>query len=98
MSISNPVVVVVTHPCGLLRDGLRQTLTKSRFRRVRLLATVNDEFEHYLQSAEGTCIWLFGVERFLLNSEHLVRKVRASNRAVKIVVLAASQKAGDITR
>jgi two-component system nitrate/nitrite response regulator NarL len=41
---------------------------------------------------------LFGVERFLLNSEHSVRKIRASNRAVKIVVLAASQKAGDITR
>ena len=96
MSISNPVVV--THPCSLLRDGLHQTLTKSRFRPVRLLATVNDEIERHLQSAEGNCIWLLGVERFLLDSEHLVRKIRASNRAVKVVVLAASLTATDIFR
>ena len=92
MSVSTRAVV--THPCSLFRDGLCQTLTKSRFRPVRL---VNDDIERHLQSAED-CIWLLGVERFHPDAERLVRKVRASNRAVRVVVLAASQEAPDIVR
>jgi two-component system nitrate/nitrite response regulator NarL len=90
-------LTVATHPCGIFRDGLRQTLAKSRFRPVRLLPSVSDDIERHLPSAEG-CIWLFGVDKFNPDAERLVRKVRASNSAVRVVVLAASQDAADIVR
>jgi two-component system, NarL family, nitrate/nitrite response regulator NarL len=89
--------VVVTHPCSIFRDGLRQTLTRSRFRPVRLLCTVNEEVEEYLQSADN-CIWLLGVDKFEATDEHLVGQIRMSNPAVRVVILAASQAASDIVR
>ena len=95
MSAGTPVVV--THPCSLFRDGLRQALAKSQFRSKSLSPTVNEDIERYLQSAEG-CIWLFGVERFCPDAERLVRKVKASRWDVRVVVLAASQDAADIVR
>jgi two-component system nitrate/nitrite response regulator NarL len=95
MSVGTPVVV--THPCSLLRDGLRQTLTRSRFRPVRLLCTVNEDVERYLQSA-GDCVWLLGVDKFEATNEQLVRQITMSNHAVRVVILAASQVASDIVR
>jgi two-component system, NarL family, nitrate/nitrite response regulator NarL len=89
--------VVVTHPCSIFRDGLRQTLTRSRFRAVRLLCSVNEEVEEYLQSADN-CIWLLGVDKFEATDEHLVGQIRMSNPAVRVVILAASQAASDIVR
>jgi DNA-binding NarL/FixJ family response regulator len=55
------------------------------------------DIERCLQSAED-CIWLFGVERFDPDAERLVRKVRASNRTIRVVVLVASQQPADIVR
>jgi two-component system nitrate/nitrite response regulator NarL len=95
MSVGTPVVV--THPCSLFRDGLRQTLTRSRFRPVRLLCTVNEDVERYLQSA-GDCVWLLGVDKFEATNEQLVRQITMSNHAVRVVILAASQVASDIVR
>jgi two-component system nitrate/nitrite response regulator NarL len=89
--------VVVTHPCSLFQDGLRQTLTKSRFRSVRLLCTVKEDPGEYLQSA-GDCVWLLGVEKFEATSEQLVRKITISSPGVRVVILAASQVASDILR
>ena len=89
--------VVVTHPCSLFRDGLRQTLTRSRFRPVRLLCTVNEDVEQYLQSAHD-CVWLLGVDKFEATNEQLVRQIKMSNHAVRVVILAASQVASDIVR
>ena len=89
--------VVVTHPCSLFRDGLRQTLTRSRFRPVRLLCTVNEDVEGYLQSAHD-CVWLLGVDKFEATNEQLVRQIKMSNHAIRVVILAASQVASDIVR
>lgn len=95
MSVGTPVVV--THPCSLFRDGLRQTLTRSRFRPVRLFCTVNEDVERYLQSADD-CFWLLGVDKFEATNEQLVRQSKMSNHAVRVVILAASQVASDIVR
>jgi two-component system, NarL family, nitrate/nitrite response regulator NarL len=89
--------VVVTHPCSLFRDGLRQTLTRSRFRPVRLFCTVNEDVERYLQSGDD-CFWLLGVDKFEATNEQLVRQSQMSNHAVRAVILAASQVASDVVR
>jgi two-component system nitrate/nitrite response regulator NarL len=88
--------VVVTHPCDLFREGLRQTLRRSRFRPL-LFSIANADVERCAQSAEEW-VWLFGVHKFELTDEQLVRQVATSNRAVRIVILAASQVASDILR
>jgi two-component system nitrate/nitrite response regulator NarL len=89
--------LVVTHPCSLFRDGLRQTLTRSRFRPVRLFGTVDKDAERYLQSGDD-CFWLLGVDKFEATNELLVRQSKTSNHAVRVVILAASQVAIDIVR
>jgi DNA-binding NarL/FixJ family response regulator len=90
--------VVITHPCSLFREGLRQALTKSRFRPVRLLCTVNEDIEEYLQSATE-CVWLVGVDKFVATNEKLVQRTSVSNPAVKVVILSASQvESDDIVR
>lgn len=95
MSTGTPAVV--THPCGLFRDGLRHALAKSRFRLMNVSSTVDVNVEHFLHSAEG-CIWLVGVEKFYPDIERSVRRVKTSNPDVRVVVLAASQDAADIVR
>src|SRR5262245_27057469 len=95
MSVRTPVVV--THRCSFFRDGLHQTLIRSRFRPVRLFCTVNEDVEGYLQSADGS-VWLFGVDKFEATNEHLVRQITKSNHAIRVVIIAASQVANDIVR
>jgi two-component system, NarL family, nitrate/nitrite response regulator NarL len=95
MSVGTPVVI--THPCSLFRDGLRQTLTRSRFRPVRQLSIVNADVEEYLHSADD-CVWLLGVDQFEATNEQLVRQITTSNHLVRAVILAASQVAIDIVR
>jgi two-component system nitrate/nitrite response regulator NarL len=62
-----------------------------------LLCSANEEVEEFLASAEK-CIWLLGVDKFEATNEHLVQRVTMSNPAVRVVILAASQAAGDIIR
>jgi two-component system, NarL family, nitrate/nitrite response regulator NarL len=89
--------LVVTHSCSLFRDGLRQTFTRSRFRPVRLLSSVNEDVEKDLQSADD-CVWLLGVDKFEATNEQLLRQITTSNHLVRAVILAASQVASDIVR
>jgi two-component system, NarL family, nitrate/nitrite response regulator NarL len=96
MSARTPLVV--THPCSLYREGLRQTLTRSRFRPVRLLSTVNEDVVECLQSVAGDGVWLLGVDKFDATNEQLVRQITMSNHAVRVVILAASLLASDIVR
>jgi two-component system, NarL family, nitrate/nitrite response regulator NarL len=95
MSAGTPVIV--THPCSLFRDGLRQNLPKSRFRPIRLFPNVNDDVERNLQSAAHG-VWVLGTEQFGPETENLVRKIKKSNRTLKVVVLAASQNPDETMR
>ena len=87
--------VVVTHPCTLFHDGLRQTFKKSRFRPVRIASTLSEEVETYLRSLES-CIWLIGVERCVSTTIELVQRVVTTTPGVKAVILAAYPMPDDI--
>jgi DNA-binding NarL/FixJ family response regulator len=87
--------LVVTHPCALVRDALRHILTKSQFRPVRILPTLDGDTENYLGSA-GICIWLLGVREYASTTSDLVRRVVAANPSVRPVILAESHMAQDI--
>ena len=67
------------------------------FDRYACSATVNEDVEEYLQSADD-CVWLLGVDKFETTNEQLVRQITTSNHAVRVVILAASQVASDIVR
>ena len=62
MSISMSLPIVVTHPCTLFHNGLRQLFTKSRFRPMRIATILSEDLENYLRSL-ASCVWLTGVER-----------------------------------
>ena len=91
--MSSPLVV--THTCALVRDALRRILTKSQFRPVRILPTLDGGAENYLGSA-GICIWLLGVRECASTTNDLVRRVVAANPSVRPVILAESHTAQDI--
>ena len=87
--------LVVTHPCALVRDALRCILTKSQFRPVRILSTLDGGAENYLGSA-GICIWLLGVRECASTTNDLVRRLVAANPSVRPVILAESHTPKDI--
>jgi len=91
--LSTPVVV--THPCALVHDGLRQIFSKSRFRPVRIALTLDEGLEAYLRSL-SSCIWLIGVERCVSTTVELVQRVVTTTPGVKAVILAAYQRPDDI--
>jgi len=84
--------LVVTHPCALVRDGLHQIFAKSQFRPIRLLSSLNEEAEGYLEAA-GICVWLVGVREPGRDINEMVRRVVTANPHVKAVILAASHTA-----
>src|SRR4029077_13655138 len=81
--------------CALVRDALRCILTKSRFRPVRILPTLDGGAENHLGSA-GICIWLLGVRECASITNDLVRRVVAANPSVRPVILAEFHTANDI--
>lgn len=87
--------IVVTHPCTLFHDGLRQTFKKSSFRPVRIGSTLSEDVENYLRSQES-CVWLVGVERFTSTTCDLVRRVVTTTPGVKAAILAAYQMPNDV--
>jgi len=87
--------LVVTHPCALVRDAFRRILTKSRFRPVRILSTLDGGAEYCLGSA-GICIWLLGVRECAPTTNALVRRLVAANPSVRPVILAEPHTAQDI--
>ena len=92
--MSSTTPLVVTHPCALVRDGLREILSKSAFRPVHILPALNQETESLL--ASGVCIWLVGVNECGPATNDLVRSVVATNPSIKAVVLTAAHTAADI--
>ena len=93
--MSSVTPLIVTHPCALVRDGLRPILAKSPFRPVHILPTLNEETESYLAAA-GACIWLVGVNECGPTTNDLVRRVVATNPGLRAVILTASHTAEDI--
>src|SRR5262245_5526655 len=87
--------IVVTHPSTLFHNGLRQLFSKSRFRPTRIAISLNDELETYLR-AQGSCVWLTGVETSIAATNALVRKVVGANPGVKAVILAPAQNPEDV--
>ena len=93
--MSSVTPLIVTHPCALVRDGLRPILAKSPFRPVHILPALNQETESYLASA-GACIWLVGVNECRPATNDLVRRVVAANPSLRAVILTGSHTADDI--
>ena len=93
--MSSVTPLIVTHPCALVRDGLRPILAKSPFRPVHILPALNEETESYLAAA-GVCIWLVGVNEYRPTTNDLVRRAVAANPSLRAVILAASHTAADI--
>ena len=87
--------LVVTHSCALVRDAFRRILTKSRFRPVRILSTLDGGAEYCLGSA-GICIWLLGVRECASTTNDLVRRLVAANPSIRPVILAESHTPKDI--
>ena len=81
--------LVVTHPCALVRDALHRILTKSQFRPLHILATLDVVAENY-PGEGGICIWLLGVRECSSTTNDLVRRVVGANPSVRPVILAAS--------
>ena len=93
--MSSVTPLVVTHPCALVRDGLRPIFAKSPFRPVHILPVPSEETESYLASA-GACIWLVAVNECGPTTNDLVRRVVATNPSLRPVVLTASHTPNDI--
>ena len=87
--------LIVTHPCTLLHEGLRQTFKKSSLRPVRVQTVLDEEAENYIRSLQS-CVWLVGVEKYSSATSDLLRRVVTTNPGVKAVVLAAYQRPDDI--
>ena len=93
--MSSVTPLVVTHPCALVRDGLREILGKSPFRPTHILPALDEDTEKLLGSA-GTCIWLVGVNECGTTTNDLVSSVVAKNPDVRAVILTGSHTASDI--
>jgi two-component system, NarL family, nitrate/nitrite response regulator NarL len=93
--MSSTTPLVVTHPCALVRDGLREILGKSPFRPVHILPALNAETETLLASG-GVCIWLVGVNECGPATNELVHSVVASNPSIRAVILTAAHTVADI--
>ena len=87
--------LIVTHPCTLLHEGLRQTFKKSSLRPVRVLSVLDEEAENYIRSLQS-CVWLVGVEKNSSVTNELVRRVVTTSPGVKAVILATYQRPNDI--
>ena len=93
MSCVTPLVV--THPCALVRDGLREILSKSTFRPTHILPALDEDTENLLASS-GVCIWLVGVNECGTTTNDLVSRVVAKNPDVRAVILTGAHTASDI--
>jgi two-component system, NarL family, nitrate/nitrite response regulator NarL len=93
--MSTAVPTIVTHPCALLRDGLRQILGSTRFRPIHLAAECDQIAVSRLASAE-VCLWLMGLEKCSESTFDLVRQVCKTTPGLKTIILARHQAAEDV--
>jgi two-component system, NarL family, nitrate/nitrite response regulator NarL len=90
------IPAIVTHPCTLFRDGLRQILLGTWFKPVHLAADFDDAAINHLSSAE-TSLWLLGLERCEERTFDLIRRVCAATSGLKAVILAQGQIVEDVS-
>jgi two-component system, NarL family, nitrate/nitrite response regulator NarL len=93
--VKNSIALVVTHPCTLFREGLRQILMGTQFRPVHTAPEFDEIAEKNLASAQK-CLRLMGLERFSAESFDSLRRVRATKPELTIVVLAECHTAEDV--
>ena len=93
--MSSVTPLVVTHPCALVRDGLREILSKSPFWPTHILPALDEDTETLLASS-GVCIWLVGVNECGTTTNDLVSRVVAKNPDVRAVILTGGHTASDI--
>jgi two-component system nitrate/nitrite response regulator NarL len=93
--MSGVTPLVVTHPCALVRDGLREILSKSTFRPTHILPALDEDTESLLASS-GVCIWLVGVNECGTTTNDLVSRVVSKNPDVRAVILTGAHTASDI--
>jgi two-component system, NarL family, nitrate/nitrite response regulator NarL len=89
------VPTIVTHPCTLFRDGLRQILGNTPFRPIHLAAEFDQAAINHLTSAES-CLWLLGLEKCSESTFDLVRRVCKTAPSLKTIILAQLQTADDV--
>ena len=87
--------LVVTHPCALVRDALLGIFSKSQFRPLHILPTLDVVAENYPGQA-GISVWLVGVTECSSTTNDLVRRVVGANPLVRPVILAASHTPKDV--
>jgi two-component system, NarL family, nitrate/nitrite response regulator NarL len=93
--MSTAVPTIVTHPCALFRDGLRQILGSTPFRPVHLAPECDETAVSRLPSAE-VCVWLMGIEKCSESTFDLVRQVCKTTPGLKTIILARHQAAEDV--
>lgn len=87
---------IVIHPCTLFRDGLRQIITGTRFKPVRMAAEVDDAAMAHLSSAP-TSLWLLGLERCNERAVQLIHQLCPRTSGAKVVILAQFQTFEDVS-
>ena len=89
------VPTIVTHPCALFRDGLRQILGSTPFRPVHLAPKCDETAVSHLPSAEVS-LWLMGIEKCSASTFDLVRQVCKTTPGLKTIILAQRQTTEDV--
>jgi len=89
------VPTVVTHPCALFRDGLRQILGSTPFRPIHLAAEFDQAAISDLTSAEIS-LWLLGIDRCSESTFDLVRRVCKTTPSLRTIILAQVHTAEDV--
>jgi two-component system nitrate/nitrite response regulator NarL len=84
--VKSAIPTIITHPRILVREGLRQILTRTRFRTTHT-ATDLDDISSQITDTEK-CLWLMGLDKFSPTTFDNLARIRASYPELKIVVLA----------
>jgi two-component system, NarL family, nitrate/nitrite response regulator NarL len=92
--MKNVIPVIVTHPCTIFRDGIRQTLVNTRFRPVRTTSELCETSERDFVSSEIS-VWLIGLENCDGRTTGLISHVLTKAPRVKPVVLASAETSYD---
>jgi two-component system nitrate/nitrite response regulator NarL len=93
--LKNTIPVVITHPCTLFREGLRQILIGAQFRPVLTAATVEDALACDPCSTPS-CVWLVALEKFDTSSFDSLRRLSMSSPHLTVVVLADCYTPDDV--
>jgi two-component system nitrate/nitrite response regulator NarL len=93
--MKNSISIVITHPCTLFREGLRQILIGAQFRPVLTAANVEDA-SACNPCSTPICVWLMALEKFNTSSFDSLRRHSTSSPDLTIVVLADCYTPDDV--